>query len=246
MILGTDLGVVAVLAFVLVVGAAVQGLVGLGLGLVAAPVVTILDPALMPELMLVLAALLPLLTLVGSHHDIDWRGLAWLLPARVPGTVVGVAFLAYFSDRYLGVAVGLMVLVAVVLSLTRVSVPVRPATLVAAGLVSGAAGTATSIGGPPVALLYQHRSSTQIRSTLAVMFTLGSAVSLVGLWLGGRFEERVLFLALLLTPCLAVGALLGIWVHGVVPDRGVRYGVLAVCAASAMVLLVRSLTGWGT
>ena len=247
MILGTDLGVVAVLAFVLVVGAAVQGLVGLGLGLVAAPVVTILDPALMPELMLVLAALLPLLTLdpFTRRHRLARPGLAAPGPCAghggrrgVPGVPSPTATWASPWDS--------MVLVAVVLSLTRVSVPVRPATLVAAGLVSGAAGTATSIGGPPVALLYQHRSSTQIRSTLAVMFTLGSAVSLVGLWLGGRFEERVLFLALLLTPCLAVGALLGIWVHGVVPDRGVRYGVLAVCAASAMVLLVRSLTGWGT
>ena len=241
MILGVDPRVVVVLALVLVAGAAVQALVGLGLGLVAAPIVTILDPALMPELMLVLATLLPLLTLVRSHDGIDWRGLAWVLPSRVPGTVVGVAFLAVVSDRHLGVAVASMVLLAVVLSVTRVSVPVRPSTLVAAGVLSGAAGTATSMGGPPVALLYQHKPPAQIRSTLAVMFTLGSAISLVGLWLGGRFELRVLLLALLLTPCLAVGALLGSWLHGVVPDHGVRYGVLAVCTASATLLLVRSL-----
>ncbi len=241
MILGTHLDVVLVLALVLVVGAAVQGLVGLGLGLVAAPVVTILDPALMPELLLVLATLLPLLTLLRSHHGIDWRGLAWVIPARVPGTAVGVAFLALFSERYLGIAVGSMVLLAVVLTATRASVPLRPATLLAAGVLSGAAGTVTSMGGPPVALLYQHRPPAQIRSTLAVMFTLGSTISLVGLWLGGRFQVRVLLLALLLTPCLAVGTLLGSWMHGVVPDRGVRYGVLAVCTASATLLLARNL-----
>ena len=54
---------VAVLAATLVVGAAVQGLVGLGLGLVAAPVVTLLEPSLMPDLLLWLALLLPLVTL---------------------------------------------------------------------------------------------------------------------------------------------------------------------------------------
>jgi uncharacterized membrane protein YfcA len=133
-----------------------------------------------------------------------------------------------------------MVLLAVVLSLTPLEVPVRPGTLATTGFISGAAGTATSIGGPPVALLYQHRSPQQIRNTLAVLFTVGAAMSLVGIWLGGTFEVRVFLLALLLTPCLAVGALAGGQLRGVVPDRRIRYAVLAVCAASAMVLLVRS------
>jgi len=241
MILGVDGGVVALVAVVLVVGATVQGLVGLGLGMVAAPVVTILDPALMPELLLVLTALLPLLTLTGSHDEIDWRGLAWLLPAAVPGTALGVLFLAQFSERYIGVAVALMVLLAVGLSLTRLAVPVRPATLATAGFISGAAGTATTIGGPPVALLYQHRSPEQIRNTLAVVLTVSSAMSLVGLWLGGTFEIRVFLLALLLTPCLALGAWAGGRLRGVVPPHRIRYGVLAVCAGSALVLLVRTL-----
>ena len=33
---------------------------------------------------------MPCLTLVRDHHDIDWRGLGWSLPARLPGTLVGV------------------------------------------------------------------------------------------------------------------------------------------------------------
>ena len=243
MVLGADARVVAVVAAVLVVGATVQALVGLGLGLVTAPVVTLLDPALMPELMLVLAALLPMLTLLTSRSDIDWRGLAWLLSARVPGTALGVLLLAALTERYIGVAVGTMVLLAVLLSFKAVLVPVRPTTLVVAGLISGAAGTATSIGGPPVALLYQHRPPAQIRSTLAVMFIAGAVMSLLGLWAGGQFEVRLLLLALLLTPFLAVGAAAGHRLHGRVPDHQLRYAVLAVCAASSAVLLVRSLLG---
>ena len=242
-ILGVDADVVALVALTLVVGATIQRLVGLGLGLVSAPVVTLLDPSLMPELVLVLAALLPLLTLVRSHEEIDWRGLAWVLPARVPGTALGVLFLAVFSHRAMGVAVALMVLLAVLLSLVAVEVPVRPATLAAAGLVSGAAGTATSIGGPPVALLYQHRSPPQIRSTLAVLFTAGAAMSLAGIWSSGHFELRLFLLALLLSPCLALGVWCGGRLQGVVPDHRIRPAVLAVCTASALVLLVRSLVG---
>ncbi len=241
MILGVDAGVVVVVAVVLVLGATVQALVGLGLGLVAAPVVTMLDRSLMPELLLVLAALLPLLTLLTSRAEIDWRGLAWVLPARVPGTALGVLLLAVLTDRYIGVAVGVMVLMAVALSVRAVDVPVRPTTLMLAGVLSGAAGTTTSLGGSPVALLYQHRSPAQIRSTLAVLFVVGAVMSLVGIWLGGAFELRLLLLGLLLTPCLGLGALLGHRLDGRFPDHLVRYAVLTVCAASALVLLARSL-----
>jgi len=152
-----------------------------------------------------------------------------------------VWFLALLADRYLGVAVAVMVLLAVALTVRAVEVPVTPVTLSVAGLISGAAGTATSIGGPPVALLYQHRPAEQIRSTLAVLFTAGATMSLAGIWIGGHFEVRLLLLALLLTPCLAVGAMLGHRLQGDFPDSRIRFAVLAVCAASAIVLLLRSL-----
>jgi uncharacterized membrane protein YfcA len=240
-ILGFSTGVVALLASVVVLGATMQGLVGLGLNLVSAPVITMVAPSLMPEVPLALAVLLPFLTLLGSREEIDWRGLAWVLPARVPGVALGVLFLAVFSDRAVAVAVGLMVLVAVLLSLAPLEVPVRRSTLSAAGVLSGLAGTTTSIGGPPVALLYQHRSPQQIRSTLAVLFTVGAAMSLTGLWLGGHLDTDAWPMVALLAPCLVLGAWAGARLRPVLPDGLVRYAVLAICAASALVLLVRSL-----
>ena len=236
-----DPRVVAVLAATLVVGAAVQGLVGLGLGLVAAPVTMLLEPSLMPDLMLWLAMLLPMATLAREHQDIDWRGLGWALGARAPGTAVGVALVAVFSTRELGIAVGLMVLVSVALTAHAVVIPVNRGTLLAAGFASGITGTATSIGGPPLAILLQHRSPRQIRTTLAVYFLLGAAFSLVGLLLAGRLEVQPLLLALLLSPCLVLGLALGRLLHGALPRDRVRFAVLGVCAASAVVLLVRSL-----
>jgi len=240
-ILGVQPGVLALLAVVVVLGATMQGLVGLGLNLVSAPVVTMVAPSLMPELLLVLAVLLPFFTLARSHEDIDWSGLGWVLSARLPGTALGVLFLALFSDRAVAIAVGVMVLLAVLLSLAPVEVPVRRGTLGLAGLMSGLAGTATSIGGPPVALLYQHRSPQQIRSTLAIVFTVGAGMSLVGIWLSGHLDTHAWPLAVVLTPCLVLGAWAGSRLQPVLRDRHVRYAVLAICAASAPVLLVRSI-----
>ncbi len=105
---------------------------------------------------------------------------------------LGVLFLALFSDEAVAVAVAVMVLFAVLLSLAPLELPVRRSTLSLAGVVSGLAGTATSIGGPPVALLYQHRTPQMIRSTLAVVFTVGAAMSLVGIWLSGHLDTHAL------------------------------------------------------
>jgi uncharacterized protein len=239
--LGFSVGVVALLVFVVLLGATMQGLVGLGLNLVSAPIVTLVAPSLMPELLLVLAVLLPFFTLARSHEEIDWHGLAWVLPARVPGVAAGVLVLALFSERAIGIAVALMVLLAVLLSLAPLEMPVRRSTLALSGVLSGLTGTTTSIGGPPVALLYQHRTPTQIRSTLAIVFTVGAAMSLAGIWLTGHLDTDAWPMAVVLTPCLVLGAWMGGRLQPVLPDRAVRYAVLAICAASALILLVRSL-----
>lgn len=231
----------AVLAVTLVVAAGVQGLVGLGLGLVSAPVVALVAPRLMPDFLLWLALLMPMVTLVREHHDIDWRGLAWSLPSRVPGTALGVLLVAWVSEEVLGLMVGAMVLLSVLLSVRAVEVPVNVRTLSAAGFVSGITGTTTSIGGPPMALLYQHRSPSQLRSTLAIYFIAGAALSLVGLAIGGALEGSTFLLALALVPALLVGFAISRVLVRWLPPRHIRGGVLLVCGLSAVVLLVRSL-----
>jgi len=241
-VLGVDPMVLALVALSVAVGALVQSLVGLGVGVLAAPVITLLDPSLMPVVPLVVALLLPLVTLASEPRDrIDWRGLAWALPARVPGTWLGVLLVASLSDRALGVVVAAIVLVAVVLTATTARLPVTPVTLVGAGVASGVSGTATSISGPPLAVLYQHRSGREIRSTLAVYFIVGALLSLAWLGVTGSVTPRQVLLGLALVPFLVLGTWAGARLRARVPEHRIRPAVLAVCAASACLLLVRSL-----
>nr|WP_299055736.1 sulfite exporter TauE/SafE family protein [uncultured Nocardioides sp.] len=223
-------------------GTLVQGLVGLGLGLLAAPVTVLVAPQLMPDMLLWLVLSLPLLTLVRDHEGVDWRGLGWVVPGRLPGIALGVAAVAAFSDDALGVAVGLMVLLATLLTWRAVDIPVIRPTLLGAGLVSGFTGTTTSVGGPPVALLYQHRPPTQIRSTLAVYFVLGGVLSLAGLGLGGQLSAASALVAATMLPALALGTVLGRVLRERLSAERVRPLVLLACAASATTVLVVSLT----
>jgi uncharacterized membrane protein YfcA len=236
----SDAALLAVLGAAVIAGALVQGTIGLGLGLVAAPVVTLADPALMPDLMLWLAAALPVLTLAREWRHVDRRGLVWALAGRIPGTAIGVAVVTLASDRALGLTVGCMVLVAVAASLRDVRVRARRRSLLAAGVVSGAAGTATSIGGPPVALVLQDRPGPVVRATLGAYFAVGALMSLAGLALAGEVSERSLLLAVALLPGLAIGFALSGPLRRRVDAGRLRSAILAVCAISALVLIARN------
>ena len=103
------------------------------------------------------------------------------------------------------------------------------------------AGTATSIGGPPLAILYQHHHPGVLRPTLAAYFAIGAALSLVGLGVAGQLDSGVALLAAaaLADPrarrsrCPSPSAV-------AFRVRLIRAAVLVVCAASAVALLVRS------
>ncbi|GAA3758176.1 hypothetical protein HDA32_001893 [Spinactinospora alkalitolerans] len=222
-------------------GAMVQGGVGLGLGLVAAPVISLLDPGLMPGSMLITTAVLPMLTLGSEWRHTDWRGIGWGMGGRLFGTAAGVWIVAALDPRMLGGAVGAMVLAAVVLSLWDLRMRITPWTLTAAGLVSGVTGTATSIGGPPMALLYQHEPGPRVRATLAGYFIIGVSVSLVALGLGGQLPARQVWIGAALIPFVVAGFLLGRPLRRVVDAGKMRIALLAVVTVSGVVLLLQSL-----
>lgn len=240
---GIPVVALALLAVAVLVGACVQGAVGLGIGLVAAPVAALVTPTLVPGLLIALAAVYPLFTLAREWRSADWAGLAWAVPARIPGTVLGVLVVRAVSDEVLGVCVGVVVLAAVVVTALATSVPVRPWTLSVAGLVSGLTGTATSIGGPPLALLYQRAEGPRLRATLAVYFTIGASMSLAGLAWGGQVDAQQLQVALLMLPVLALGALVAVPLRRRLDVGRTRSAVLAVCSVSAALLLGQSLLG---
>ncbi|GAA2152718.1 sulfite exporter TauE/SafE family protein [Nocardioides koreensis] len=239
---GVPWDVVLLIAGVTCVGAFVQSVVGLGLGLLVAPVVAMVEPGLVPALPLWLALLISGSMLLGERRHVDWRSLAWALPARVPGTVIGAWLVVSFSDQVIAVAIGVMVLVAVAVTVRAVHVPVNPVSLSVAGLVAGVSGTATSIGGPPIALLFQRREPEVVRSTLSVFFFLGVCVSLVGLAWSGALTTASWHLGLLMSPLVVLGSVTGSAVRDRLPRHAFRTGVLLVCAASALALLVQALT----
>lgn len=226
---------------VVLLGATLQGAIGFGLSLFAAPLLAIVHPDLVPVPLVVLFMLTSVLVAHRERRAMHLAGVGWALVGRVPGTVLGAMAVAAMSQHHLHVTLAAMVLFGVAVSVAGWHIAPSQPTLLTAGVVSGFMATTSSIGGPPLALVYQRRSGAELRSTMAAYSVLGSGFSLVGLALFGQVELAHLAYSLLLSPFVVVGVACS---RPAVPfvDRGhTRAVVLTVSAASAIFLLAREL-----
>jgi uncharacterized membrane protein YfcA len=170
-----------------------------------------------------------------------FKDIKWAVGGRLLGIVAAAAALELVPGRQIGILFGILVLAAVGLSASGWRLAVTPKSLFGAGILSGFMGTAVSIGGPPMALLYQHETGARIRGTLSAFFLIGVSLSLVGLHVIGRFGWAEVLIALSLVPGILLGFAVSRRLTHVL-DRGhVRRAVLVVSAASALAVLVRQL-----
>lgn len=228
---------IVIVTVVVGIGAAVQGGVGFGMNLIAAPILAVLDPDLVPGPALVAALLLTILVAVRERASIDRRGVTFALAGRVPGTVVGALVISSISEDGVAVTVGLAVLLAVALNVAHLGLRPNPPTLFTAGVVSGFASTVSSVGGPPMAVVYADEPGPVVRGSLSFIFVIGATMSLVALVAVGDFgqEEALASLWLLLPGTL--GFLASRRVAGHV-DRGTtRTAVLVVALLGAVTAL---------
>lgn len=227
-------------ALAVLLGAWVQAVAGLGMGLLTAPLVAIVAPELMPALPLWFGLLISGSAALLDHRDVDWGAIRWILPARALGTLPGVWLVVVFTSEQLGLVLATMVLVAVLVSWRTVRVPVNPGTMVTAGFLGGIGGTATSIAGPPVAILLQHGRPSAVRATLAVFFFGGVLMSLGALGVAGEIPMASVWVALLCVPLVVLGLWLGTRTRDRVPREQFRRAVLVLSAASAVALVAKS------
>src|SRR6186713_258607 len=156
----------------------------------SAPILAFVDPRLVPGPLILAVTLLLLLTAIRERQSMDLTGIGWVLFGRIPGTVLAIVLLDAMSERGITIGLGVLVLVAVAISLLRVDLPRKPPLLLVAGLISGLMGTSSGLGGPAVAVLYQNEPGDRVRSTLAGYFLIGAVMSLSALGYAGRLGRE--------------------------------------------------------
>jgi len=216
--------------FTVMVGAFVQTALGFGLAIVAAPILYFIDPLYVPAPITVCALALSVLNTYKHRQQVSFRGLKNAIIGRVPGSVLGAMLLLWIDKDLLALWIGISVLMAVAVSMTKLRWEPTPGRMMLAGFVSGFMGTSSSIGGPPMALLWQHQEVNLIRANLSAFFVVSCALSLVILAPLGQFGPRQIMLSLPLLPATYIGfelAKLGI---GRFAHAQLRIGSLALCS----------------
>jgi uncharacterized membrane protein YfcA len=224
------------------VGAALHGTVGFGMGLVAVPILTLIDPVFVPGSVLFSGLVLAGLMAFRERRAMDVSGIKLGLVGRVAGTLVATVVLAQMPTvEGMSLLLGVLVLAAVLFSVSGWRVHPTVWALLGAGTLSGFMGTVASVGGPPMALLYQDSSGERLRSTMSGFFIFGTLISLAGLMLARRFGRAEFGASLAIVPGVLAGFALSRRALAFLDQRYVRPAVLVVSALSGAAVVLRAL-----
>jgi uncharacterized membrane protein YfcA len=236
----------SVLGFCTIAGAVMlasclQASIGFGIGMLAAPVIALVDPRLIPGTLIMVATLVTLIVAVREREDIDLHGTGWALVGRVPGTIAGALLLAMLPERALTVMLAGVVLVGVALTSIGWIPTARRRNVVLAGATSGVLGTATSIGGPPMALVWQRNSGARLRGTMSGFFLVGSLMSIAALALTGAIDSRTVWGFAALIPAAVAGYALSRRINHFLDPKRLRWLAIGASTLGAVVLIGREL-----
>ena len=234
------IGAFVVAATAVSVGSVIQGAVGFGLNLLAAPFVALVIPEALPATLVLVAFPLAVSTVAREHRAVEWRALRWMLLGAVPGTLIGLAIVGQVDASQLAVVVGTVTLAGVALSVLSPPIPVTPGSSLAAGFFSNVFGTASSVGGPPVALLFQHRQGPVARSTLGGFFATSAVMSLVGYVATGTITGDQALFAVTLAPFMVGGLWASRHLHPFVDSGWLRPTVLMLSAIAGTAAILRA------
>jgi uncharacterized membrane protein YfcA len=229
----------SVIAVAILFASCLQASIGFGMGMLAAPVVALVDPSLIPGTLIMLASLVTLMVVIRERTAIDVRGTGWALVGRVPGTVAGALLLAAMPERVLALAIAGVVLAGVLVTSFGWAPTPRRRNLVLAGATSGVLGTATSIGGPPMALVWQRSTGAELRGTMSGFFLIGSVLSIGMLSLTGSIDGDTWRWFAFLIPATVVGYALSRWANRLLNPQRQRWTAIVVSAVGAGVLVVQ-------
>ncbi|MCG3863368.1 MULTISPECIES: sulfite exporter TauE/SafE family protein [unclassified Photobacterium] len=226
---------------VIFIGSYVQTAIGFGLAIVSAPLLIVYAPQYVPAPICLIALFISLLNALKHRSSIEIGGLKMAILGRVPGSIAGAALLLYVSSHVLTLWIGLLVLLAVVVSVLPYRIEPTPRRMVIAGFFSGLFGTSSAIGGPPMAILLQHQEANQLRGNLSAFFVFSSIISLTAQIPVGFLSLDKLWITLPLIPSAWLGYWLALKTTQSLPKEKIRYAALILCLICGIIAIYESI-----
>lgn len=234
----------AVLALAIVfVGAVVQFAIGMGFGLTVAPLLAVLDPVLVPVPCLLMSFAVAATGAWRERGAIVWPEAISAAGGRLGGALLAAVILGSMvtSRDGFNLTFGLLITLAVALSVAGLKLTFNKRNIFGMAVLSGVMATITSVGAPPLAIVYQGQPAGRARPTLATTFTFGTVFSIAGLVASGWAGLSDIAYALLLAPGVVAGYFAA-RALGSRLDSRYRLFLLTISGVAGIVLIVRGLT----
>ena len=227
------------MALSVLVAAFTQSATGMGFALIVVPVFGLLAPSLLPGGLLLM--MLPLNAYIAwrERKAIDFGGVKWITAGRAAGTFGGLWVLVAIPLTYLNWMIGVSTIVAALVTMAAPAFAPGRRAFIASGLFTGVTETATGIGGPPLAMVFQHSPVSTLRASVALSFLIGEVISLGVLAASGRMPLSPLMQLLWLMPALAAGVAASNAIHQRINARALRVSVLVFAIVSGAFILLR-------
>ncbi|MEQ8667213.1 MAG: sulfite exporter TauE/SafE family protein [Rhodospirillales bacterium] len=228
---------------IIVAGSTMQSATGLGVGLLAAPLLFLIDPVFVPGPSILSSLSLTIPMAIRGRQHID-RDLLWpVILGLPPGAILAGALMADMDGPVYRVAFGAVLLIAVIMSAAGWR-PVRtPAVYFVTSALSAIVGTVAAVGGAVLALLYQDQAGPAVRATLALLYTIAISIMVVVLAVIGRFGADEAIVTLLLIPAWLLGYRVSRPLAAYLDAGRTRTVILLISGGSALFLIVRDGAG---
>jgi uncharacterized membrane protein YfcA len=221
------------------VGAALQGTVGYGLGLLAAPILVLIEPRMIPGPFMLAALALTVSMTLRERQALDPKGVGWMVAGLLPGALLGVLALTRLPQRAFSILFGVAVLLAVLMSASGLRLPRRKSVLGAAGFIGGVMSILAGMSGPPAALVLQDEAPQRLRAMLSVFFIANSLISVAVLILVGRFGAYEIELTAVQLPGILLGYLASYRLVARLGERSLRPAILGLSALTAIIVILK-------
>lgn len=230
---------ILIIYFVVIIGSVIQGSLSMGFALIVSPILIMIDSAFVPGPMMICRLFLSILIIIKERNSVNIKDVKISIIGRIIGTILAAFIILIITQEIFGIIFGSFIILAVVFSLIKSKLHPTTPLLLLAGFLSGLMGTISSIGGPPMGLVYQNKEGSILRGTLSGFFLIGSIFSIIILAVIGKIRFYEIQLFLIIIPPLVVGFFLSFLTSKVLDKGFIRYAILIVCSISASVVIIK-------
>ena len=224
---------------IVTIGSTLQGSIGFGLGPFSVPLLLLINPIFVPGPLLLIALVLTILMYKKEKHAVNKNEIKWAVLGRIFGTITGAIVLTIISNNDLSLLFASVILLSLIIFISGIKLRLSILNLIIVGTISGFMGTTTSIGGPPMGLLYQNEKGPRIRGTLSGIFMIGTVIALISLIIINKFWIEEFFIALILLPGIFIGYYFSRYSTKILDKGYIRPAILVISAITSIILILR-------